>query len=116
MDQSALNTALITIIGTLVGIVSFVMRSLLNNIQAQLGSLTTLLNSTMGTREQSMREVQTMIDRSKETTDNRIEKLTKAVELSARADLLRLIGSPSVPSEVKDQAKAIVNEIANGNR
>ena len=98
----------------LIGIVSWVVRSLLGGIQNQLLTLSGQLTIVTSARGDTMREVQEMISEGRRGTDERIERLTRAVELAARADLLRLIGSPQVSNEVKDQARHIVEEIANG--
>lgn len=116
LNPSAINTALITVTMFALGLVSFVLRSVLNNLSIQMQGLIAGFATAMASREGTMREVQQMIDTAKKSTDERVERLTRAMELSARSELLRIIGSPDIRPEVKEQARVIIDEIANGQR
>jgi hypothetical protein len=112
-DSATINTALITVTMFSLGLVSYVMRSLLADIQAQLHQL---VESTAKGRVEAVNQLDRVVREAANSTDDRLERLTKAVELAARADLLRLIGAPDIRPEVKEQARQIVEEIANEKR
>jgi hypothetical protein len=113
LNPASINTALITVVMAALGLVSFVLRAVLVDIQAQLRDLVT---STAEGRVDAVRDLGNVVRDSAKDTDLRLDRLIRATELSARTELLRLIGSPDIRPEVKDQARAIVEEIANGKR
>lgn len=100
-DQQA---ALIAIVGTvvtgLIGLVSWTQRALLSDIQTSLRAI--LAGQT---------SVSEAVRVAGKQTDDRLDRLSRAIELSARVDLLRLIGSPEIRSDVKQQAKGLIQEI-----
>src|SRR6266852_3920984 len=99
---------MLTVAMALIAIVSWVVRSLLGDMQGQLRGISSQLAGAIAGRGDSMREVQEMLDQARRDTDDRIERPTRAVELSARADLLRLVAAPEVRQEIKEQARHII--------
>lgn len=99
------NTALIALLGSIVG---WLLRDFSRRLDGLPARVAEALSPTLVlARESAMTQVGKRFD----NIDDRLERSTRAIELSARVELLRIMSQPDASPRVKQEVEGLLREI-----
>lgn len=99
-----LTAALVGLVGTLVAGMQWTNRQLINVALAKLDML-------ISGQSTAVASVSATIRAGNAEIESRLDRVTRAIELSAQADMLRILSTPGTPPAVREQAERIAQEI-----